>query len=176
MGRAPFGFKYCAVWRASFGSFASLERVLAPVYRLLLHARHAVVMGRGDQRRAEEVEAVAYQTSASGFSVGATPVELGGLLRAYINTLSLSVIRAIGAREALGGPEGGMQPLGVVAGMAFAIPTRASFSACVTWFQSSDWARVSRMLCGLRPTPPEDRYASGTVPGFGNISRPGAFG
>ena len=65
MGRAPFGSEYCAVWRALFESSAPPERVLAPAYRRLLRARYAVVMGRGDQRRAEEVESVAYQTAPS---------------------------------------------------------------------------------------------------------------
>ena len=43
MGRGPSDSRYCAYWRALFESFAPPERVSAPAYRHLLHARHAVV-------------------------------------------------------------------------------------------------------------------------------------
>ena len=33
MGRAPFGSKYCAAWRALFESFTPAQQVLVPVYR-----------------------------------------------------------------------------------------------------------------------------------------------
>ena len=55
-----------------------------------------------------------------------TPVELGGLPRAYVDKLPQSVMRVVGARKELVGPEGGLQPLGVVARVAFAMLTRAS--------------------------------------------------
>ena len=116
MGRAPRDSKYCGARYALFELFAPLERAPAPVYRHLLHSPRAVVMGRGDPGRAEEVESVAHQTATSTFSVGATSVELGGLLRAYIDTLPQCVIRAVGAREELVGPEGGVPPLGVAFG------------------------------------------------------------
>ena len=104
---------------------APLERGLPPVYRHLLSARLAVLMGRGGPRRAEDVKSVAYQTATSAFAVGATPVEIGGLLHVYVATSPQYVIRAAGAREDLVGPEGGLQPLGAAAGMVFAMLTRA---------------------------------------------------
>ena len=85
------------------------------------------------------------------------------------------MIRAVGAREQLVGPEGGLQPLGVVAGIVIAMPARASFSARLTWRQSLDWVCMSRMPRSLRPTPPEDKSAGGAVAGFERITHPGAF-
>ena len=159
------------MWRALCDSFAPLGRVLPPVHHDLLRSRRAVVMGRGDPAHAEEVESVAYLTATTALSARAPFVEFGRLLRAYFDTLPQSVIRAIGAREELVGPEGGLQPPGVVAGMVFAMLTRAPFSARVAWFQYLDWVRVSRMLRGLRPAPPEDESASEAAPGLD----PGAF-
>ena len=49
--------------------------------------------------------------------------------------------------------------------------TRASYSTRSLWFQSLAWFRVSRTLCGLRPTPPEDKSAGGLE----KIARPAAF-
>ena len=53
MERAPYDSKYSAVCHALPESFAPLERVLVPLYRHLLRARHDLVMGRGDPNRAE---------------------------------------------------------------------------------------------------------------------------
>ena len=151
-----------------FESFAPLERVLPLAYRHPLRARHAVVTGCGDPRRAGEIESAAYQTATSALSST-------GLLRAYVDWFPPPGIRAIGSWGESAGPERGPHPLGVAAGMVFAMLTRASFSARVTWFQSLVWARASRMLRGLRPTPPEDVAAGDAVPGFEKIPRPGAF-
>ena len=53
--------------------------------------------------------------------------------------------------------------------------SRASYSARLTWFESLDWARVSRVLLGFLPTPPEDMAAGEAVPGFEMFACPGAF-
>ena len=93
------------------------------MYRHLLRARRAVVMGHGDSVCAGGLGSVAYHTATTAFSAGATSVELGGLLRASVDTLPQSVIWAIFACEELVGPEGGLQPLGVAAGIVFAMLT-----------------------------------------------------
>ena len=59
--------------------------------------------------------------------------------------------------------------------MIFAMRTRASYSARLVWFQSLDRCRVSRMLRGLRPTPPGGERPRDAAPGFEKIARPGAF-
>ena len=129
MGRAPYAPKYSAVWDALFESLAPLERALAPLYRHLLRARRDLLMGRGDPNRAEEVRAEARQKVTSVVELGVTPAEFGELLCAYSDAIPVSGIRVTGAREVLVGSEGGLQPLGVVAGMVFAMLTRASYSA-----------------------------------------------
>ena len=68
-----------------------------------------------------------------------------------MDTIPGSMIRAVGARVNLVAPGGSSQPLGVVAGMVFAMLTRASYPARPSWFQAFEWQRVSRTLCGLRP-------------------------
>ena len=108
--------------------------------------------------------------------LGLTPVELGELLHAYVDTIPESVIRVSSAREDLVGTWGGLPPLGVVAGMVFAMLTRASYSARLSWFQPLGWQRVSRMLCHLRPTPPENKSPGDTVPGFEKVIDPVAIG
>ena len=111
----------------------------------------------------------------SALYAGATPAEFGGLLHAYVDSAPGSVIRAIGARGELVGPEGGLQPLGVVDSLISAMLTWAWYSVRLTWFQSLGWVRVSRMLRGLCPTPPEGKSAGEAAPGFEVPARPGAF-
>ena len=82
------------------------------------------------------------------------PADLGELSRASVDTIPECVIRAIGARVDAVGPDGRLQPLGVVAGMVFAMLTWASHSARLTWFESLEWLPGSPMLCGLRPILP----------------------
>ena len=74
------------------------------------------------------------------------------------------------------GGRGGLQPLGVISGMVFAMVTHASHSARLTWFQALDWLRVSRMPCGLDPAPPSDKSAGEAAPGFEQVVNPAACG
>ena len=145
MGRASRGAKYCAAGRALFESFASLGRVVAPVYRHLLRARHAVLLGHGDPSCAEEMGSAAYQTVTSVLSLRVTPAELCELSRAYVDTIPEFVTRAVGARVDLVGQDGSLQQLGVVAGMVFAMLARASSPARLSWFESLGWQGVSRI-------------------------------
>ena len=107
--------------------------------------------------------------------MGATPAELDELLRAYIDKIPERAINSVGARVNLVGQDGSLQPLGLVAGMVFAMPARASSPARLAWFQSLDWQRVSQKLCGLRLTPPAAKSAGETAPGFEKVAAPEAF-
>ena len=69
----------------------------------------------------------------------------------------------------------GLQPLGVIAGMVNAMVTRASFSARLSWFQSLDWLRVSRMLRGPAPMAPADKSAGEPVAGLEKAVNPESF-
>ena len=111
----------------------------------------------------------------SVLKLGVTPSELGELLRVYVDAIPESVISVIGARVDLAGPEGSLRPLGVVAGVVFAMLPRPSYSARLSWFRSLDWRRVSRMLFGLRLTPPGAESPSETAPGFKKVVGPAAF-
>ena len=73
------------------------------------------------------------------------------------------------------GTEGGLQPIGVLAGVVFAMLTCATYSARLSRFWSPDWVRVSCMLCGSRPTPPGDMSAGDAAPQREKIARPGTF-
>ena len=76
--------------------------------------------------------------------------EVGSLLRAYVAEIPDAVIREIDVRpELLGyaGPQA-VGPSGVLSRMIFEAVTRASYTACLTWFQSLDWDRASRLLRG----------------------------
>ena len=108
-------------------------------------------------------------------SRGVTSVEFCGLLRACVNDVPALAIRVIGDRQELVGVSGGLQPLGVISGMVFAMVARASYSARTTWFEFLDWLRVSRMLCGLVPTHPADKSAGDAVSGFEKVVLPAAF-
>ena len=73
-GGAPFGAKYCAVWRALFESFAPIERALAPVYRFVIRPRDATL--RGDTAPdSPGARTMAFQT----LNLGAPSLELGSL-------------------------------------------------------------------------------------------------
>ena len=85
------------------------------------------------------------------------------------------MVRAIGARDEFVGPDGGLQPPGLVVSMVSAMLPRAPVSARLTWCQSSDWPRVYRMLRGLRPTPPVDKSPDEAVAGYEKIANPEAF-
>ena len=176
LGCAPSDSKYFAAWRAFFESFAPIERRLVPAYRHLLRPRFDAVQGGEDSGRNEELQSMAFAAASSVLFLGVSSDELGELLRAYVNGIPASAVCAIGARRDLAGVRGGLQPLGVIAGMAFARVTRASASARLSWFQSLDWLRASRMLCGLVPMPPTVKSAGDTVAGFEKVVTLEAFG
>ena len=56
-------------------------------------------------------------------------------MRAYVEDIPSPTALALRDREDLAGEDGQLQPLGVVSGMVFAMVTRASYSARLTWFQ-----------------------------------------
>ena len=60
-----------------------------------------------------------------------------------------------GQREGLVSPSSRLEQIGVLAGIVFAIATRASYAARLKWFQAVDWREVSRMLRGLTPSSKE---------------------
>ena len=66
---------------------------------------------------------------------------------------------------------GGLQPLGVIDGMV----RRRSRSARLSLFQPLDWLRVSRLLCGLGPMPPADKFVGETAAESENVVNPEAF-
>ena len=99
-----------------------------------------------------DVRATARETAPSTLNLGASPMELEILLRAYVGEIPESVAPIIRRRDELVGPSGRLEPLGVVAGMAFAMVTRASYGARSKWFQSLDWWEVSCFLRALTPS------------------------
>ena len=131
IGRAPFDPRYCAVWRALFESFALVERALAPVYRFLIRARGSLLRGESAPNRMD-VQSMAFETVSSSRELGAPPTELEGALRACVDGIPASVAPIIAQRDELIGPLGRLEPLGAIAGMAFAMATRASFGARVS--------------------------------------------
>ena len=140
-----------------------------------MRSRPKAVQGGEDSDRNEAIQLMAFETVSSVMSLGANLDELGELLRAYINDAPASVVPAIGARQYLVGARGGLQPLGVVAGLGFAGVIRASYSARFSWLQCLDWLRVSRMLCGLAPILPAYKSAGETVAGLENAVSPKEF-
>ena len=154
MGRAPFDTRYCAVRHALFESFAPVERALAPIYRFLIRTRVATL--RGDTAPdSSDVRTMAFETALSTLNLGASSLELEALLRAYIHDIPEFVVSIIGQSGELVGPSGRLEPLGVLAGMVFALVARASYGARLQWFQALDWWKVSRMLRGLTPSSKE---------------------
>ena len=108
-------------------------------------------------------------------SPGVNLDELRELPRAYVNGIQVSAVRWTRARQDLVSERSGPQLLGVIAGGVFAVVTRASYSARLSWFQCLDWSRLSRMLCGRVPMPPVGKSAGGTVAGFEKVVNPEAF-
>ena len=68
-----------------------------------------------------------------------------------------SAVSVIGDRSELGGPKGTLEPLGVIAGIVFAMVARALYAARLMWFQKSVWWLVSFMLRGMAPRDQEDK-------------------
>ena len=151
MGRVPFDSKYCAVWHALFESFAPVERVLAPVFRLLIRARAAQITG-GAKSDPGSAYLLAFRTAAQSMDLGVQPDELQSVLQSYVHDLPQEVVLAIASKKDLvGSSEGQLVPYGVIGGMVFAMVTRASYYSRLTWFQSLDWNKLSSMLRGLLP-------------------------
>ena len=162
------------MWRALFESFAPVERALAPVFRFLIHPRAATL--RGDAAPgSSDVRTMAFQTASSTLNLGASPEELGSLLRAYVGDVPESAALILGQRGELFGPSGRSEPIGVIAGMAFAMVTRASYGARLKRFQALGWRKASRMLRGLMPsTKKAESPLKGRI-GFGDLEDTGAF-
>ena len=103
------------------------------------------------------------------------PAELSALLRAYVDGIPRSAVPGIGVRPELAGPSGAHEPVGVIAGMVFAIVTRASCSARLKWPQKLDCWRVSCLLRGMVPRDREDKSVQKSRPGFVEIANEDCF-
>ena len=168
-------FEYCAVWRVMFESFASVERSLSPAFRLLLRSRGAWLRGEAvpDFQAANKL---ALDSVSLTIDWGAPPAELERVLHAYVEDIPTHVVGTITSREELVGEEGQRHPYGVIAGMVYAMVTRASYGSRLERFQSLDWSRVSCMLRGLLPSVQKDKKGPmGSRRGFQKIVRPEAF-
>ena len=174
MSRASFDSKFCAVWRAMFESFVQIDGGLAPVYRYLIRSRAAVLQGAGHGDR-DDVAGLGFKTASSFVQLGATPAELGAPLRAYVDEIPPSAVAVIGVRPELVGPSGALEPLGVIAGMVFAMGTRSSYSAPLNWFQRLAWWRVSCILRGMVPSAPGAKSVQKSRPGFVEIANKDRF-
>ena len=151
MGRVPFDSKYGAVWHAFFESFAPIERVLAPVFRLLLRARAAQITCSA-KTEPGSAYAVAFRTAAESMDLGVEPEELQRVLQSYVEDLPPEVVKVIAPKKDLvDDSKGQLAPYGVIGGMVFAMATRASYYSRLRWFQSLDWNKLSSMLRGLLP-------------------------
>ena len=136
-----------------------MGRALAPVYRFLI--RSCVATLRGDAAPdSSDVGTMAFETVLSTLKLGASPLELEALLRAYVDDIPEPVVSIIGPREELVGPAGRLEPICVPEGLASATATRASYIARSKWFQALGWWEVSRMLRGLTPRSNEAKAPS----------------
>ena len=90
MGRALFDSKFCAVWRALFELFVPFERGLAPVFWYLIRGRAAVLQGTAPLDQGG-VSAMGVEVASSSAQSGATPAELGALLRLYVDGIPPSI-------------------------------------------------------------------------------------
>ena len=86
-----------------------------------------------------------------------------------------SAVLAIVERPELVGAASTLESLGVIAGMVFALVTRASYSARLKWFQKLDWWRVCRLLRGIVTCAQEGKSAPKSCPGFVAITNKGRF-
>ena len=86
------------------------------------------------------------------------------------------VAPTIAQRDELVGEAGQLEQRGVIAGLVFAMVTRASYGARLKWFQSLDWWKTSCMLRGLAPNARADKkFPTGTRRGFEKIAEHEAF-
>ena len=174
IGRALFDSRPCAVWRDLFEYFAPVERALAPAYRFLIRARGSLLQGESVPNRTD-VQSMACETASSSWELGVPPSEEESVLRAYVGEIPASVQSYNAQRDELVGPTGRLEPLGVTAGMVFAVATRASYGARSKWFQSLDWWKVSRILRALAPSSKTEKLPLTGRIGFDNLAHEGAF-
>ena len=85
------------------------------------------------------------------------------------------MVLVIAVRCGLVGPVGFPEPLGAIAGMVFAMVTRASYTTRWKWLWSLDWRRVSRMPRGSAPCSQEDGSVQKPRPGFDELGRQESF-
>ena len=170
IGRVPFDSKYCAVWHALFESFAPVERVLAPVFRLLIRARSAELTGRPEREAASACD-MAFHTATESMDLGVSSAELQCIMRAHVEDLPPEVVKVIASRQELvDDAKGQLVPYGVIGGMVFAMVTRASYYARKTWYEALDWSKLSSMLRGLLPQGgPDKKVKTNPRRGFDTI-------
>ena len=125
MGRAPFDSKFRAALRAPVGSFAPIGRGSAPAYRHLVRSRVAALRGNPAVDH-EDVRSLGFERVSPILESGASATEFGDLLRPYVDGIPLSAAWEIAARSGLVGHASTLEPLGVIAGMVFAVVARAS--------------------------------------------------
>ena len=121
----------------------------------------------------QAVRKIAFDTVSQTIDLGVTPAELGGVLSAYVEDIPPHVVETIAKRvEAVGETEQ-LHPYGVIAGVVFAMDTRASYGARLDWFQSLYWSKVSCVLRGLLPNAQEDKkFPMDARRGFEKIAQP----
>ena len=100
---------------------------------------------------------MAFAAVSKTIDLGATPSELGSVLHACVGDISPPVALTVAQRTELVGESGQLEPRGVVAGMVFAMLTRASFGARLKGFRSLDCWEVSCMLSGFAPKAQGDK-------------------
>ena len=173
LGRAPFDSKYCPVWNALFESFAPVERALAPVYKFLIRCRGP---NKGSVPGSKAVYQMAFDAVSQTIALRVSPVGLEHVLRDYVEDVAPPVVLTITGRDEPVGESGQLKPYEAIAGMVFAIVTRASYGARLNWFQSLGWRKVSCALRGLVPNAQEDnKFPMDTRRGFRKIAEPKAF-
>ena len=96
---------------------------------------------------------------------GASATELGDLLPVLVGVIPGSAASVIAARSELVGLSGTLKPSVVIAGLVFAVVTRASFPARLKWPQPVDWRRLSCLLRGLAPCSHGDKSVQKPRPG-----------
>ena len=174
MGRAPFDTKFRAVRHALFESFVPLERGSAPVYQYLIRSRAAVSQG-AEHVNQEDVSTTGFKTAAPFVKLGVSADELGALLRSFLGDSPPSAAPVIGVRPELLDPSGALERLGVIAGMVFAMVTRASSSARLKWRQRLGWWRFSCLPRGTVPRDQEDKSVRKSRPGCVEVAEKDCF-
>ena len=74
-----------------------------------------------------------FETVSSLLKLGASATELGDPLRSYVGDIPQSAARVIATRIGVVGQLGTLEPVSVMAGIAFCMATR------LKWFQYFDW-------------------------------------